>query len=74
MPFVTRIMPLDRLLCMRRSCYIFRNQCARKSVTVIAWEGQVFSHFLQPIQPTSQAVVTAFPFALELHATNVLCA
>ena len=32
-----------------------------------------FSHFLQPMQPTSQADVTALPLSWELHPTNTVC-
>ena len=46
--------------------------CAQKSVTVIAPFGQVFSHFLHPIHPSSQAVVTAFAFGMGAAAYESL--
>ena len=47
--------------------------CARKLFTVLAPASQFFSQRRQPIQPTSQTDMSAFPFSLELHCTNVCC-
>ena len=43
---------------------------ARLSVTVIAPLGQVFSHFLQPMQLTLHAFMATGPFAFELQVTT----
>ena len=46
---------------------------ATLSTTVMASFGHSFTHFLPPMHPTSQALITAFPLSLELQAPLVRC-